>query len=256
MTGAEIRWEDDQLITMDVARAIDERELIAYYQPVVNLQTTEVVAAEALVRWTMPDGTIVPAGLFVPSLEHTNTICGLDWCMAEQVCTFLKEAAGTPACVPTSLNFSVRHTQDSEFSEKLIATARWHGVDPHLVRVEYSAAALLEGNAYLDALFASTVAHGFVGTVDGFSQGVLELAALADKGVRVVKVAGACWRETSIAELKDLVREATERGMVVSAEGVEDAAELDKLHAAGFVFAQGFHFAKPMDRATFEAFCM
>jgi len=82
--------EDDRLITADVARAIEEGELVAYLQPMIELSTGDVAGSEALVRWTMKDGTIVPAALFVPSLERTDTITGLDWCMAEEVCSFLE----------------------------------------------------------------------------------------------------------------------------------------------------------------------
>jgi sensor c-di-GMP phosphodiesterase-like protein len=59
MDAEEIRSEDDRLIVNDVARAVEERELIAYYQPLVDLESMEVVGAESLVRWTMPDGTVV-----------------------------------------------------------------------------------------------------------------------------------------------------------------------------------------------------
>lgn len=255
MTDAEIRAEDDRLITVDVARAVEERELVAYYQPVVELQSGKVVAAEALVRWTMPDSTIVPAALFVPSLERTDTIGGLDWYMAEEVCTFLEEAAGTPACVPTSLNFSVRHAQDPDFATKLIETAKWHNVDPSLVRAEFSAAALLACDPAVDALFASIVAHGFVGTVDNFNHSGSDLEALADKGAKVVKVSNVCWRNATNDELKELLEIAAERGLIISCEGVEQSSEATKLHVVGFRYAQGYRFALPQDRAAFEAFC-
>jgi EAL domain-containing protein (putative c-di-GMP-specific phosphodiesterase class I) len=255
MTDAEIRAEDDRLITGDVARAVEERELIAYYQPVMELQSNKVVAAEALVRWTMPDSTVVPAALFVPSLERTDTITGLDWYMAEEVCTFLEEAAGTPACVPTSLNFSVRHAQDPDFATKLIETAKWHNVEPRLVRAEYQAASLLACDPAMDALFASIVAHGFTGTVDNFNDGPDHLEALADKGVTVVKVASACWRNATDAELKDLLGVVDRRGLTISCEGVEQASEARRLRAIGFRYAQGYHFAVPQNRTSFEAFC-
>lgn len=255
MRDDQIRQEDDRLIIGDVARAVEERELTAYYQPVIELATGRVAAAEALVRWTMPDGTVVPAGLFVPSLERTDTILGLDWFMAEEVSAFLAKAKGTPAAVPCSLNFSVRHAADPDFADKLIATTSWHGIDPVMVRAEFGADKLLAADHALDHLLSSVLAHGFTGTVDGFSQGLSGLIELADKGVSVVKVASSYWRHAPIGELTEVVEAAHERNMVISAEGTEDERELEVLAAAGFRFAQGYYFAHPMDRAAFEAFC-
>ena len=137
MTEEEIQFEDDKLITEDVARAVEEQELVAYYQPVIDLKTGSVASLEALVRWTMSDGTVVPAALFVPSLDRTDTIFGLDWFMAEDVCTFLDQTArGTRVFVPTSLNISSRHAVDEHFASKYASTIGWHNIGKDMLRVE------------------------------------------------------------------------------------------------------------------------
>ena len=255
MTEDEIRTEDDLLITADVARAIEEQELIAYLQPMVELSSGRVAAAEALVRWTMPDGTVVPAGLFVPSLERTGTVTGLDWCMAEEVCSFLEEVQGTSACVPISLNFSLQHVDDPSFATRLFETAKWHGVDAPMIRAEFGAARLLEDNEQVNDLVSSIVSQGFIGTVDSFCQGVEDIKTLADKCVFVIKVTSACWRPSSHEELCALVEAARECDLILCAEGVEEKAEADRLREAGFPYAQGYYFARPMDMGAFREFC-
>ena len=144
MDEKQIQYEDDVLITNDVARAIEEGELVAYFHPMMDIASNSVVAAEALVRWTLADGTIVPAGLFVPSLERTHTIEGLDWVMAELVSTYLENTGGDMGCVPISLNLSDQHATDDDFAERLLSTLEWHGVDAVMVRAEVSAEKLLE----------------------------------------------------------------------------------------------------------------
>ena len=84
MDQEEIQHLDDELIMNDVARAVEERELVAYYQPVYDLRGGSLVEVEALVRWTLPDGTLIPAALFVPSLDRMGVTAGLDWFMAEE----------------------------------------------------------------------------------------------------------------------------------------------------------------------------
>lgn len=255
MNQEQIQAEDDQLITGDVARAVEERELIAYYQPVVDIETRSAVAAEALVRWTMPDGTIVPAGLFVPSLERTQTILGLDWYMVEEVCTDLEAHVDTPAYLPTSLNLSPRHAADPDFATKLAAMADWRHVPHDHICLEFRDVTSVNGNEALDELVKASLALGFRVTADNYSHGAAPLAILAERGITTVKVARNLWQEASVAELTELVEAAAAHGVTLSAESVEEESDLAKLREAGIRQAQGFLFAHPMDAAAFKEFC-
>lgn len=254
MDRDEILAEDDKLITVDVARAVEERELLAYYQPVVDIASRKIAFSEALVRWTMPDGTIVPAALFVPSLERTNTICGLDWYMVEEVAAFLEEAADAPVAVPTALNFSTRHTADPDFVKKLVAVADWRHLERRMLQVEFRQADLMAGSAELNKLVAALHAEGFPVIADNFNAGEQEMHTLVDRGVKAFKLSSALWRELDETALSQLVSVANEISMGVSAEGVEEEAEVAKLTAAGVTFAQGYFFAKPMDGDGLKAF--
>lgn len=254
MTQEEIIAEDDRLITVDVARAVDERELIAYYQPVVNIATRAVVSAEALVRWTMPDSTVVPAALFVPSLERTNTICGLDWYMIEEICTFLEGATESPAHVPVAINLSPRHADDSDFVKKFAASTEWHAVTHDFVRLEFRQADLI-GNDALTTLASNAMKEGFMVSVDNFAGTIDELLALDKLGIRIVKVARSLWFDAAPEALAELVGCAKQAGITLSAEGVEEEGDLDRLTAAGIEFGQGYFFAKPADDASFKEFC-
>ncbi len=248
----QIQAEDDMLITVDVARAVEERELLAYYQPVVSLATRDAVAAEALVRWTMPDGTIVSAALFVPSLERTNTICGLDWFMAEEATAPLSEEYGTTLSIPISLNFSVRHADDPDFADKLASIASWRKTEPEFMRVEFSAPTLLAADDQLLALVKSTCEKGFPLVADNFAGTEKDIDSLAALGVTQLKIATTCWKSERVASI---VAAAKDKGLTVSAEGVEHEDEVAALQAAGIEAAQGYLFAKPMDLKSLEAFC-
>ena len=255
MDEQQIQYEDDVLITNDVARAIEEGELVAYFHPMMDIESNSVVAAEALVRWTLKDGTIVPAGLFVPSLERTHTIEGLDWVMAELVSTYLENTGGDMGCVPISLNLSDQHATDDDFAERLLSTLEWHGVDSVMVRAEFGAGKLLSAEEDLKTIFRGLVEHGFIGTVDEFLSGPRELKELHDLGVTVVKITNRCWRGKSEEELRKLVEAAASLDMIICPEGVEEAHEVEVLRQAGFTLAQGFYYAKPMSAEDFVAFC-
>lgn len=253
MDHDEIQAEDDRLITIDVARAIDEQELLAYYQPILNIEERGVDSAEALVRWTMARNRVVPAALFVPSLERTDAICGLDWFMAEQACALLESVSEPAARLPISLNFSTQHAGDADFAQKLVDTAAWHGIDPSLIRLELPAAALLAADDALRALVAGAQAAGFSVVADNFSADVASLDLIAELGVRMVKLARAYWHQVGRGTLVLLIRRAARLGLDVVVEGVESNAEARSLRAAGVTHAQGYLFAAPMDDADFKA---
>lgn len=253
MDKDQIQMEDDLLILNDVARAVEENEFVPYVQPVCNLSTNKVVGCEALVRWTLPDdGTVVPAGLFVPSLERTNTICGLDWFMIEEMCKYVARVANTPAQVPASLNISAQHCKDKSFASRLAAAADWPGIPHELIRVELSEKTLLKGGECVQNLVATVAEQGFNVIADNcVFDGNLE--SLKKMGVSLVKISSSYWRGAK--DLKADVQTVESLGLTIAAEGVETAEERDALAAAGIAYAQGYHFAHPMSLEEFTKFC-
>ena len=250
----EIQHEDDLLIIEDVARAVEENEFVPYVQPAFELSTGRVVAGETLVRWVLPeDNTLVPAGAFVPSLERTNTICGLDWCMIDAVCTFMGQA--DVAGVSISLNLSHQHAQDKDFAKRLAATADWHKVDHKLLWAEMSAQTIMGDTHVIDELVPAVKEAGFRIVADKFTGDANDLRELHAKGVNLVKVSAAVWRDGDAATIAELVRVAEEVGVSLNAEGVEDGAERQKVTKDGFRYAQGFGFAHPMPLEDFAVLC-
>ncbi len=248
-----IQREDDQLIINDVARAVEEREFVPYVQPLFDLKTNKVVGAEVLARWTLPeDGTVVPAAAFIPSLERTNTICGLDWYIADAVCVFLGEAQGAVAHLPVALNISSQHTADPDFAKRLASTADWHHIDHALLGVELGTN-LMEDEDVKGALAPSIMSAGFGVIADNFAAGASELRELAEGGVRAVKIAGSLWRGANAGDLQGIVAAAKKLGLVLVAENVENDEERAIVKAAGITWAQGYGLAHPMSLEEYVA---
>lgn len=253
MDELEIQMEDDKLITNDVARAIEEQELVAYYQPVCDTKSLRVVGAESLVRWTMPDGVIVPAGLFVPSLDRTDTIVGLDWFMAEDTCAFFQSVAETLAYVPFSINFSTRHVLDSDFAQKLAATIRWHEIPLESVSMELDTSVVLDGEA--DDLIAKVREQGIGVVADNVQSSNVDFAELRRHGIAVAKLSRVCWTNMDADALANFVRDAQEAGITLCATGVEKEEELAMLKASDVEQVQGFLLGAPMSGKDFSKLC-
>lgn len=254
MDANEIQAMDDQLIIEDVARAVEENEFVPFVQPVFELATNKVIATETLVRWTLPeDGTVVPAGAFVPSLERTHTICGLDWCMAEAMCEFLGTTECDAAKVSAGLNISFQHVEDKNFAQRLAATADWHKVAHELVGIELSAEAIQQDERVTGNLIPSLLDAGFIVMVDNFDAGVEELRAVANMGIRVVKLAASVWRDGPAEQVRRIVDVAKELELTLAAENVENGEERAAVEEAGIPVAQGYGLAHPMSLEDFVA---
>ncbi|MDE7248952.1 MAG: EAL domain-containing protein, partial [Lachnospiraceae bacterium] len=94
-------------LLLNVKKAMENHELVPYYQPQYDALTNRLVSAEALIRWIKPDGSIVPPVEFIPELEKSEAILAVDWYMLKEVCLFLnKQKEDRIPQVPIAVNFS------------------------------------------------------------------------------------------------------------------------------------------------------
>ena len=241
MDQEEIQHLDDELIMNDVARAVEERELVAYYQPVYDLRGGSLVEVEALVRWTLPDGTLIPAALFVPSLDRMGVTAGLDWFMAEE-----GSAMQPKVGVPVALNFAALHADDPAFIQTLNDTASWHESQGAQLHIELQERFLTDESLGMGDFVASLREAGICVTADNVTSGVEGLPVLADLGVHQVKLARSAWEDMDAEQLAAYVACADELGLLLGATGVESAEDTEFLSAAGCARAQGFYLGEPM----------
>ena len=256
MDAIEIQHEDDLLIINDVARAIDENEFEPYVQPCFDLVAMRPMLAETLARWTFPeDGTVIPAAAFIPALERTNTVCGLDWFIIDAMCAYLGEQLKTLVVPPIALNISNQHVSDEHFTQRLLATTEWRGVDPIFVSIEFGQDLIARDERLTRTLIPSLLESGFSVVADKFNASPEALVPLMHMGIVTVKVSPVLWRDSPIANLRALTRAADELGIALIAEGVETAEELKMLRHEGFLFAQGYHLARPMSLGEYIKLC-
>ncbi len=256
MDAIEIQHEDDLLIINDVARAIEENEFEPYVQPCFDLVAMRPMLAETLARWTFPeDGTVIPAAAFIPALERTNTVCGLDWFIIDAMCAYLGEQLKTLVVPPIALNISNQHVSDEHFTQRLLATTEWRGVDPIFVSIEFGQDLIARDERLTRTLIPSLLESGFSVVADKFNASPEALVPLMHMGIVTVKVSPVLWRDSPIANLRALTRAADELGIALIAEGVETAEELKMLRHEGFLFAQGYHLARPMSLGEYIKLC-
>ncbi len=237
----------------DLQRAIRERRVGYMLQPKLDLRSGEITGAELLVRWRHPQhGPLAPAE-FVPLAERAGLIGELTLYLIGEAAALCAELEQPPRL---AVNVSVNDLCDPEVVEGTVALTA--GIGERLI-LEVTETAVLRDPAAALAGAQRLRACGIALSLDDFGTGNSSLTYLRQLAPDEVKVdrsftagVGASAADRSIVE--STLRLAHSLGASVTAEGVEDADTLAWLAHAGCDHAQGFHIARPMERAAFIAF--
>jgi EAL domain-containing protein (putative c-di-GMP-specific phosphodiesterase class I) len=241
----------------DLRRALETNELVPYFQPIVDTQSGEIRAFEALVRWEHPEHGVVPPNEFLPICEETGLIVPLGRWVLKAACAQLAEWRTHPngAGLIVSVNVSHRQLADPEFGLILHEALADTGLDPRALRLEVKENALSrEPDAVHRALQHALDEHGVRSHIDDFGTGASSLRLLHGFPGDAVKihralVIGMGVEPGAFEIVKALVGLAHNLGLEVIAEGVETHEQLDYLKVLGCEFAQGFEISAPLSAA-------
>ncbi len=225
-------------------------ELLAYFQPIVSVETGAVVALEALIRWRQADGRITAPGDFLPALEGLRLIGRLDLYMLNRIAATLAmpEHAHWP---PVHVNCSSYSITRPEFASEVLALLQRHGIAAHRVCLELTEGGLVAEPARARQTMQQLAEHGLSVMLDDFGAGFSSLSYVHQytfSGLKIDKsfILELTASERSRAIVRAIVRMAESLSLPVVAEGVEDEATLQLLREMGASQAQGYYFARPM----------
>ncbi len=258
------RREDDPYdasrlaLRADLRRAIEQREIVLYYQPQVALATRQVIGVEALARWKHLERGWISPGEFIPVAERmglikplTSTVIG----MAAQQCR-VWENAGQPLTV--AINISMRNLLDPEFPDGIETIVGTAAADPHRLKFEITESAIMaEPSRVLDTMNRlKQLGVGF--SIDDFGTGYSSLAYLQRLRVEEIKIdrsfVGQLSADAGSAAIVNATVDLGARlGLDVVAEGVEDNATWRILHGMGCFAAQGYFLARPLPASELES---
>jgi len=238
-----------------IRRAVAQEEFSIYYQPQVGPGGV-VVGAEALLRWFLPDGTLVPAAKIMPVIEETGLIqTVVEWTLI----TGLKQLAAWDRAghrLPTlSINFSARQLGLPGIVDRLSEMVRQEGITPSRITLEILEGALIE-LPDASARLARLRQEGFRIALDDFGTGYSALSYLPRFPIDIVKIDRSFVRELpddagQAAVVRAIIALATELGIEPLAEGVEQEEQREFLAAAGCPRMQGYLFGKAMPAEEF-----
>jgi diguanylate cyclase (GGDEF)-like protein len=242
----------------DLKGALARGELSLAYQPIVEVETGRLIAAETLCRWTHPVRGDVPPGEFIPIAEETGAIREIGrWVLAEACAQLRRWQDAQPGADPVGITVNVSPVQfhHDELVADVRAALERSGVEPGLLTLEITESMLIDrGDAFIAEL-EELSALGIRIAVDDFGTGYLSLSTLARFPVDVLKIDRAFVEDVerndeSRALVRSIVQMGRSLGLTAVAEGVEGVEQLKTLQDAGCDLGQGFHFARPTDAET------
>ena len=237
----------------ELEHAIAAEQLVVHYQPVVDLDSGDIVAIEALVRWRHPQRGLVPPGEFVPMAEETGLILPLGDFVLRTACrTLLRLRERYPRARPlyVTVNISARQLQQPLFVENVLAAVAESGIPPESLVLELTETILLEDAAHIDKL-ESLRRHGIRIAVDDFGTGYSSLSYLRRLPVDTLKIAKPFVDDLAVdEEHTDFARAIVGLGSALRlnlvAEGIERPEQITQLRKLGCKLGQGFYLSRPV----------
>nr|WP_178120104.1 GGDEF and EAL domain-containing protein [Pseudomonas sp. MN1F] len=238
-------------------KAIEEEQLMVYYQPKLCLLSGHLHAAEALVRWQHPERGMVPPGEFIGLAEETGLIAPIGEFVLRQACKQAREWLRQGLEVRVSVNLSVYQLRQGKLVSLVRQVLEETGLAPHLLELELTESQLLDSVEHIITTFEQLHALGVKLAIDDFGTGYSSLSYLKRLPVDYVKIDQAFIRGLSegsqdAAITRAIITLSRGLGLKVVAEGVETAEQLAFLREQACDEVQGYLISRPVPEPEFR----
>lgn len=240
----------------NLRKALEREEFILYYQPQICLNSGKIIGTEALLRWRLPNGTLVAPGQFIPTAEDTGLIVPLGEWVLWTACAQNKawQAMGLPA-QRLAVNLSARQFRQPNLVALVAKILRDTGLDARWLVLEITESIAMDDVKYTVEMLRELKKMGISLAIDDFGTGFSSLIYLKRFPIDILKIDKAFVRDigteggeivTSIILLAQNLR------LNVIAEGVETAEQCAFLRQHHCAEMQGYLFSRPLPAAKFE----
>ena len=235
-------------LKVELKHALDREELVLHYHPIVDLREERVSSFEALMRWRHPSRGMIPPSEFIPLAEETRLIVPMGSWALMRACS---DAMNWPEHIKVSVNLSTVQIECCDVYECVTEALSTTGLDPHRLQIEITETVLMRDRERTQEVLQKLHELGVMLTLDDFDTCFATLNYLRRFPFRKIKIDRSFVRDIPeqhdcVAIVKSVGELARELSMHSVAEGVETAASLATVRAAGYDEAQGFYFSPPV----------
>ena len=241
----------------ELARAVAEDQFTVSFQPIVDMGSGEVIAAEALARWNHPAlGNLSPAR-FLDAVERSGQLAAFAEAVLDQALVAAASWRAAGFAVPVAVNVSPRSLLDASFPKMVIGRLAARALPADVLIVELTESLTLSQLEVVDEVLGALREAGIMLALDDFGTGYSSLATLARVPVHELKIdrsfVAAMDSPAEAAVVKSTVELGRSLDLLVVAEGVESEEQRRRLWELGCPAGQGHLFARPTSADTLLA---
>ncbi len=245
-------------LTNDISRALERNELIAYYQPQIDLLTNKITGVEALIRWMHPTRGMISPEIFIPLAEKNRAIKGISKWILRTSCLQNKkwQDMGLPP-IDMAVNLSASQIIKSNVAEKIGETIKETGLDPKYIEVEITESIAINETDYVIDVLNKLKKIGVSIAIDDFGTEYSSLSRLKLLPIDRIKIdkqfiKGIESNEKDKAIIVVIINLAKSLDLNILVEGVETKAQLEFLKEKKCDAVQGYYYYKPMTAGNME----
>ena len=257
--ASDVSSRDSLTLGSELKRAIEAGDIVAHYQPKVEIGSGRIVGVEALVRWNHPERGIVLPAQFLPLVEKAGLMTPLTTLVLREA---VNAAAGW-ACegieLGVAVNVNVDALLDASFPSRVEQILDEAGLPPELLTIELTETSLMADPVRAGQVARELSAVGVRLSIDDFGTGYSSLGYLTALPLTELKidrsfVGRMSESPTDMAIGRTILDHGTNLDLGVVAEGIESTGTRVILEQLGCTFAQGYEFGAPMSATRLTAF--
>lgn len=239
-------------------RALQRREFLLHYQPVVDMATGTINGVEALLRWQPHGGAMVSPAEFIPLAEETGLIVPIgEWVLATAMAQQVEWVRQGLPLLRVGVNLSARQFLGQDVAQQVALLLEKTGCDPHYLTLEITESVLMQNPAAAADTMQRLAAMGVRLAIDDFGTGYSSLVSLKSFPINSLKidrsfVSGLHNDADDAAIVKAVIALAHSLKLNVVAEGVETQEQLDFLREQRCDAMQGYFISRPVGPQEIE----
>jgi len=252
-----VRSSEQMAIENSIRRALDRGEFRLYYQPIIDMLSRQIVAAEALIRWQHPELGIVMPAKFIPVAESTGLILPLGEWVIRTACQQCQVWQSMGLNLSVAVNVSSLHFKQENLVDTLKSILNTIDIPHHKLEIEITENIVMQNTTATANTLSALKAMGIQIAIDDFGTGYSSLSYLKSFAVDYLKIDKSFIQDVGIdkhdaAIIMAIIDLAHSLSLKVIAEGVETQEQLDFLERNKCDRVQGYLFSVPLPVEQFE----
>ncbi len=228
--------------------ALERRQFVLHYQPIVDMERGRVIGVEALARWDHPERGLLRAGDFVSLAEESGVIVELGRNVLREAC-FAAADWQSEGLFFVAVNVAARQLRDTGFVDDVVGALADSGLPPKALVLEMTESDVMADSLVAESALTELRRHGVRVAMDDFGTGYSSLSNLCRIPVDILKTDGMFVRAPDgtpgALVASAILALGTSLGLILIAEGIEDEHRAHTVTRMGYRFGQGFHLGRP-----------